>query len=297
MVFFLNADGRVYARYGGRDARNPDARQSLAGLRYTMQSVLAMHSEPEPQFAPRSAEGPKYVREETGVRRGGCMHCHQVKEALYRNLLQKGQWIRELAWRYPLPENIGLELDIHRGNVIKQVRPNSPAAALPLAAGDVVRWLHGVPIHSQADVQFALDHAPRQGEIEIGWQGTTGRATGKLVLADGWRKTDITWRPSLQDMIPAARLYGDDLTPKERQGLGLTPRQLAFRQRDALSGPARLAGIRARDIILGFNDEKLDMDVHDFLHHVSRTYFAGERVMVNLLRDGERLDLPMTLQR
>ena len=48
MVFFLNAEEKVYARYGGRDARNADSRQSLAGLHATMQSVLAMHARPEP---------------------------------------------------------------------------------------------------------------------------------------------------------------------------------------------------------------------------------------------------------
>ncbi len=296
MVFFLNAQGQVYARYGSRDVRSPDARQSLAGLRYTMQSVLAMHQQPEPQFAPRSAPGPKYLHE-TGVQRRGCFHCHQVKEALYHDLQRKGQWSRDLAWRYPLPENVGLVLDLDRGNVVKQVRAKSPAAALSLAPGDVVRRVNGVPIHSDADVQFALDHAPRQGDVEVVWQRQGQTQSGRLALADGWRRTDITWRPSLQEMVPAARLNGTDLTPSEKETLGLKPRQLAFRQQDGLSAQARAAGIHPGDIILGFDNEKLDMDVYDFLRHVERTYFVGERVMINLLRAGQRLDLPMMLQR
>ena len=52
-VFFLNADGKVYARYGGRDGKDPDGRQSLAGLRYTMESVLEAHGKPEKEYAPR----------------------------------------------------------------------------------------------------------------------------------------------------------------------------------------------------------------------------------------------------
>ena len=43
MVFFLDAEEKVYGRYGGRDAASPDGRQSLDGLRYTMKSVLEMH--------------------------------------------------------------------------------------------------------------------------------------------------------------------------------------------------------------------------------------------------------------
>jgi serine protease Do len=298
MVFFMNAEGKVYARYGGRDAKSPDSRQSLEGLRYTMESVLAMHEQPTPAFAPRSSDAPQYLRELTEVRRGGrCLHCHQVKETLYRDLQRKGQWSRELAWRYPLPENVGLELDLDRGNVVKQVRPASPAAALALEPGDILRWLNGVPIHSLADVQFALDHAPRAGDIEIAWERQRHAANGRLRLTDGWRKTDISWRPSLQDMIPAARLYGTDLSGTEKRALGLGPRQLAFRQRDPVSVAAATAGIRGGDIILGFDDQKLEMDVDDFLRHVERNYFAGERVMVNVLREGQRLDLPMILQR
>ena len=48
MVFFLNAQEKVYARYGGRDADGPDSRQSLAGLHYTMESVLKMHARKAP---------------------------------------------------------------------------------------------------------------------------------------------------------------------------------------------------------------------------------------------------------
>src|SRR5205085_7087778 len=87
MVFFLNAEEKVYARYGGRDATSPDARQSLAGLRYTMNSVLAMHEGQDRTFAPRTQASPRYVRDLPSARRGGrCLHCHQVNEILNDNL-------------------------------------------------------------------------------------------------------------------------------------------------------------------------------------------------------------------
>jgi hypothetical protein len=66
MVFFLNTDGKVYARYGGRDSENAENRQSLAGLLYTMNSVLQMHERNEKLFAPKSQETPKYLRDITG---------------------------------------------------------------------------------------------------------------------------------------------------------------------------------------------------------------------------------------
>ena len=117
VVFFLNAEEKVYARYGGRDAENPDRRQSLAGLRYTMESVLRMHERDDKAFAPKVQEAPRFIRDVSSFGRvGRCLHCHQVKEML--NAKSKtGKSNQELAWRYPLPENIGLTLEVDRGDI------------------------------------------------------------------------------------------------------------------------------------------------------------------------------------
>src|SRR5262245_43732960 len=105
MVFFLDADAKVYARYGGRDAKDADNRQSLDGLHYTMKSVLAMHERQAKEFAPKSQEEPKYVRGMAGPKGGGrCMHCHQVRESLNAGLRRSGEWERDMIYRYPLPE-------------------------------------------------------------------------------------------------------------------------------------------------------------------------------------------------
>src|SRR5437867_1425026 len=107
MVFFLNAEAKVYARYGGRDADNADQRQSLAGLKYTMESVFRMHDRTEKRFAPQTEKSPQYIRDIPGSRRSGrCMHCHEVKEALNADLQKTGHWSRDNVWRYPLPDNL-----------------------------------------------------------------------------------------------------------------------------------------------------------------------------------------------
>jgi S1-C subfamily serine protease len=98
--------------------------------------------------------------------------------------------------------------------------------------------------------------------------------------------------------VPAARLYGVDLTTEEKKALGLSPDQLAFRQKDSVPTQARQAGVRPGDIILGVEDKQFDhADVIDFLNYVRRNYLVGDRVTVNILRDGKRLNLPMTLIR
>jgi serine protease Do len=298
MIFFLNAEQKVYARYGGRDARNADNRQSLDGLRYTMQSVLAMHERSEKEFAPRTPNAPTSARSGFGKGGGkGCMHCHQVRERLNDQLKRAGKWERDMFWRYPMPDNLGIELDVHRSNVVKQIKVDSPAASAGLKAGDLVKRLNGVPIHSFGDAQFALEHAPKTGAIDIAWQRGKDSLTGKLALAEGWRKSDVSWRPSIQWFVPNIRISGIDLNPDERKKLGLTDAQLAFRQRDAISQQARDAGIRPGDIILGVDDKKLDLDMVGFQYYIQRNYFEGDRVLVNLLRDGNAMKIPVKLLR
>jgi S1-C subfamily serine protease len=302
MVFFLNADEKVYARYGGRDAKDADNRQSLKGLHYTMQSVLQTHEREDKSFAPRSQKGRRTVRDlasagERGRFGRGCVHCHQVRERMDGELRSQGKWERESVWRYPLPENVGFVLEVDRGNVVKQVTAKSAASVVGLKAGDVVRRLNGVPIHSFGDAQFALDTAPRKGTIDVVWEHEGKTRTDKLSLADGWRKSDVAWRPSMRNLVPAARLYGVDLSDAEKKALGLPAGRLAFRQKEGVPAQARAAGIRGGDIILGVDDKPLAMDVDDFLRYVRHNYLVGDKVTVNIIRDGKRMSLAMTLLR
>jgi hypothetical protein len=38
------------------------------------------------------------------------------------------------------------------------------------------------------------------------------------------------------------------------------------------------------------------MSMEQFLGHVRRSYLVGDRVTLNIIRDGKRLDLPMKLR-
>jgi hypothetical protein len=298
MVFFLDPDENIYARYGGRDGKDPERRMSLEGLRTTMLSVLDMHQQKEPEFAPRDHKEPKYVRNiAPNYQARGCMHCHDVKEALYNNLKYKNQWSTDLAWRYPLPDNLGFELDVDRSNVVKKVKEKSPAASAGMQPGDRVVKLLDVPVHSFGDAQFALDRAPKIGSIPVTWLRDNKPHTARLELYENWRKTDISWRPSMLGMIPSLNVFGPNLKTDERKELGLSEKQLAFRQLRSVNAAAKKAGIEPGDVILGINDQKFEMDVIEFLQHVRRSYIIGDQVTINVLRGEEHLKIPMTLSR
>ena len=225
----------------------------------------------------------------------GCIHCHNVKEIQQQEQKRQGQWSRDKVWRYPLPENIGLTLDVDRGNIVKRVADESAAGQAGMQAGDRLESVGSVRVRSFADLQFALDRAPVSGAVSVVWFRGSQRRTGLLKLIAGWRRTDISWRPSMQRFLASPRLYGRDLSRDERHMLGLKPRQLAFAHRDRVLTQARQAGIRQGDVILGFDGRELEMTAYEFQTWVRKNYILGDRVMINVLRDRKRIDLPMTL--
>jgi hypothetical protein len=294
-VFFLDAEERVYGRYGGRDAISADGRQSLSGLRHTMQSVLEMHRRAGKQFAPRAAEKRQFARDVTGWYGGGCMHCHQVKEAINEKFEREGKWTRDLAWRFPLPENIGIRLEVDRGNVVEAVLPGTPAGDSAIEPGDVLETIGNVPIHSIADAQFALDKTPAKGTVDIAWLRGGERHTATLGLGTDWKKSDLTWRASVRGrMVPSLPLSGEDLKADERHALGLSHAQLAFRAA-RLRDRAKEAGFQAGDVIVALNDRTLDMTVAQFRQYVRREFLVGDSITLTALRDGKALTIPLTL--
>jgi predicted metalloprotease with PDZ domain len=297
-AFFLSPDETVYGRYGGRDARSPEARLSLAGLRHALTAALAAHRR-EGQAKPSPRPGRPLLAEDYPAARRmkrGCIHCHQVNEFRREQRKASGQWRREELWVYPLPENIGLTLDVDRGDRVRAVQPGSPAVCAGLRAGDTLKTLNRVPVASLADAQHALHHAPRKGQVSVSWLREGKEMTGTLTLADGWKKTNLTWRPSLLDIFPALTVFGTELTPVEKKRLGLAPTRLAFRQDEPVHREAKAAGVRAGDVILGIDGNEMTGSLPEFLAFVRRNHLVGDRITLNILRNGKRIDLPMTLR-
>ncbi len=294
-AFFLSADGVVYGRYGGRDAKSADSRNTLEGLRFAMEAALETHK--TRAGAKRTPADPVRIEDFAAARRyNGCIHCHQVKEIIRQEQKDKGVWQRDSVWVYPLPENIGLVLDKNRGNLVQAVAAQSPANQAGLKSGDVLRTIQGQPIHSFADAQYALHKAPLEGPIEVGWTQAGQDRKATLTLAKGWKKTNLTWRPSLLDILPSFTVFGYDLSAADKKKIGLGEKQLAFQQIAPVHEEAYAMGVREKDIILGLDDLKLEMSAEGFLAYVRQNFLVGDRLTLNLLRDGKKLDLRVKLK-
>src|SRR5262249_13365512 len=297
-ALFMNAQETVYGRFGGREAGNPDKYLTLQGLKHAMRAALAAHqrSSKEPTTGPEQAV--RTVEQYPAAQRlktNACIHCHQVYDFRREDLKAAGKWRLDEVWVYPLPSNVGLILEPEQGNKVRTVGGGSPARQAGLLPGDTLMSLNGLPVASFADVQHALHLAPAQGTIAVRWQRDGQTMAAELKLHPAWRRTDISWRTSMWGLEPAPGVHGKDLSAEEKEALGLPEKRLAFRQGTFVPAASRAAGIRASDIILGIDDQPLEMTMLQFNAYVRLNYRVGDRITFNVIRDGRRLDLPMTL--
>jgi hypothetical protein len=295
--FFLTPDEVVLGRYGGRDAKSDDGRISIAGLKYAMEKALDKYKTglkpPTDRPKPLRAEDYKAAR----MRRGNeCIHCHQVNEFRRADAKAAGTWTRDDLWVYPLPENVGLTIDVDRGDMVNSVAANSPAAKAGMKAGDVLATLNGYSIASNADVQYALHKAPKAGTIPVEWRRGTSPMEGKLELADGWRKTNLTWRASLLDILPSLPVSADDLSPAEKKALGIPEKHAAFRQDKFVHSTLKAVGLKAGDVIVALDGKPVDGTMDDFLGLVRREHLVGDTITLTVLRDGKPVELKITLK-
>ncbi len=193
MAFFLNADAHVYSRYGGRDATSDDGRLSIAGLKMTMRRVLEQHRISDQPV--RQPHVPKVPSKLFAVNAKQCLHCHQVWEGMRDAQRREGTFQPESLHVYPLPENIGLVLDVDLGNRVRFVWSGSAAARAGLRAGDNLQRVGDVPVLSQADVSWALHNAPAQGSLGIEYTRDGHRCDATVSLRrlakDGWELAEV----------------------------------------------------------------------------------------------------------
>jgi predicted metalloprotease with PDZ domain len=295
-AFFLNPDGAVLGRFGGRDPDVPGKYHSLKALRHSLDAALSRFKNEAPKIPDRVK--PMRAEEYPAASRlsaNACIHCHHVHEFRRALLQEEKRWSLDNVWMYPDPENLGVTLDVDRGDRVIGVAAKSNAARAGIAGGDVLLRIDDVSIASSADVQNALHRAPKNGDVSIVWRTGAIEKKATMKLDDGWRKTDVSWRWSLKSLAPNPSIIGDDLDRSERQRLGLDPAQLAFRHMNFLTPPARHAGLQANDIILGIGDQPMRMTARQFETHIRLNYRVGDEITLNVLRGMERIRLKLKL--
>lgn len=242
-VVLMNADRTIYGRYGSKAGeKGRTERVTIEGLRKALESALDFHggypgnrkdfegksgpptSWKTPEAIPEMKRFPNAVPADGS--RPRCVHCHMVREAELWTLRSTKQPIPDtLLWPYPMPDVLGLSLDLKERATIRAVAPGSPAEKGGFKPGDSIRKFAGQPVLSLADVQWVLQNAkePCTIDAELDRDGKSVKAS--LALAEGWRRRDdFTWRVQVWSIRhrllgtqPLEALSADD---RQKQGAG-----------------------------------------------------------------------------
>lgn len=198
-AFLIDANERVYSRFGGSGDADPASRLSVAGLKYTMRLVLEEHELHRKD--PRPPPVPVVRPVDLFGMKGKCMHCHQVNENFYKLEKPKPKATDLDRLRFlPIPENLGITLSVDAGNRVDKVTKNSPAEKAGLRPGDVIRQVGGTTTISQGDVMWALKSAPKEGRLPVTIVREAKQEEVVLDVIRGWNKPDLSWRRSVSKL-------------------------------------------------------------------------------------------------
>jgi hypothetical protein len=295
MGFCMSADGRIYCRYGGRDPQSTESRLSKEGLLYAMNEALRLHKEAADRKLPAPALPKLKTPENLGmfknVKPTVCIHCHLVNEGINfdaRSSPLKKEQRQESFYAYPLPENIGIQPDLVRGHIIKDVSAGSPADKAGLKKGDLLRRVSGQPVVTAFDVQFGLNQVGPDNKLAISVERNGTTRDMVIDLPPRWRVWDTSWRKSLHHAQPNLGFGGVDLTAKERAQLKLPATGLAYRVNFISPyGVMRRLGVLKRDDVIVAIDSKKTLPYVNVLGYFALEHKPGDKVELTVLRDGK----------
>lgn len=301
--FILNADEQIYLRYGGRDSRGPMTYLDFTSLELALAKGLELHQrflrgqlhkqpKPQPRF-PR--EIPPLV--ERTFARGQCVECHLIGDY---DLIHKEQTgtlnkVRDM-FRWPDIRTLGIELDVPKGLVIKEVR--DPARAAGVLPGDRLAALENTEIWTFGDFQYYFDKVPREAKslrLTVERQGQMHELT--LQLPALWWVSDIRYRQLSVD--PRAEFESQPLTTEEKHRLSLNPQGFAARvvRIGGFAEMLKVHELKVGDIVFAVDGAEADDIASTPELYIKLRKRAGDTVMVDVLRNGTRLRLPVHTQR
>jgi predicted metalloprotease with PDZ domain len=296
MAFFMDADAGIYSRYGGRDETSAEGRLSRDGLLWTMKEVLRLHKETpaDKPTLPKSATPSRPEDLPRLTTRKECIHCHQVGEAIFDVQNRKKTFQKGNVYSFPLPENIGVKLDLVEGNLIKDVLTGSPAAKAGVKAGNRLKSANETRLLSAADLQHALN------EIADNKLTMTVERDGKPVklafdLPDGWRRHDVSWRRSVNFLFNIfgqtnVGFFGEALAEKDKTKLSIPADGLAYRIRFIMNGsPAGKAGLKPDDVIVEIDGKRTLPYYSQLRAYFPLEHHKGDEVGVTFVRNGKEM--------
>lgn len=301
--FILNADEQIYLRYGGRDARGPETYLDLNSLELALRKGLELHEQYQKGDLKKSERPkPRFPREipplvERTFQRNQCVECHLIGDLQLVHREQTGTLdkLRDM-YRWPDIRNLGIELDVPKGLVVKAV--SGAAQTAGMKAGDRIAAVEGTAVWTFGDLQYRYDKVPRDASQ---WKVTVDRegepADLIIDLPQRWWLTDLRFRQLSVD--PRAEFDTRPLTAEEKKQNGLRADGFAG-QITRIGGFAEMLKIhelKAGDIVFAVDGVESDAIANSPELYIKLKKTAGDTVTLDVIRDGQRLKMPVKTQR
>lgn len=313
-AMFLAPDLTIYGRYGTRNASGPgsDSLLSATAFKKAAERALELHKgypANKETLAAKKGETPDYpVPEKTpGLEERGqgettrqtCIHCHMVKEFALRAKWEAGKLSPADLWVYPMPQRIGLTLDLDDGLLVKSVAKGSPADKAGLDVGDELLTAGGQPLISTADFQWVLHTSPADANLRVTVRRDGGRIlTADIALRGDWKEqSDIAWRASSWYGLRQG-LKVEPLSAADKKSREIEPDQLALAVKGLFGKGApklQAAGLRNGDVIVAVDGKSEGMTESAFLANLRLAHGPKDSVKFTVLRGEktEELTIPM----
>jgi hypothetical protein len=307
MSFFMDAEDRFYARYGGRSDDHAESYLSKPSLVRVMQQVLLLHK--TRQVLPRSKgiarvsfatpEAIPPMKKMLAPRKEKCIHCHDVKNAQLRHLQDQGSFQKALVFTYPDPQQIGIQSESFRQDVVARVTPGSSAAFADVRRGDRILKVAGQRVLTMADFSQVLERIPARTQLPMRLAREGKDIDVILQLSGDWKtQGNPWWRPSTEVAGPNAGFWAVELSGDQKRKAGLQPDGLALRVTFLFPKhpTPRSSGVRLGDVVIeldGKRDRKNTRQLHSHLQ-MNRDY--GDRVPMTVLRKGVEKELVLRLR-
>ena len=301
--FLMNADEQIYSRYGGRDSQSPDTYLNLSSLELALKQGLKLHRQYEKgELKKTERPKPRFPREmpllvERTFARNQCVECHLVGD--YQNLQrEKDGHLDKLTHLYRSPDikTLGIQLDVPKGLVVKEVRGAVQSAGMK--PGDRITGLNGIPVWTFGDLQYQYDMVDRRFEqIQMVAARDGASIDLSVSLPPRWWWTDVRYRESSVD----PRLYFEDrpLTDLEKRKHGLNPDGFASEVKYVAEFAKMMKShdLRTGDIIVGVDGVERDEWANTAELFIKLRNTAGDSVTLDVIRDGHRLQMPLKTYR
>jgi serine protease Do len=311
-AMFLEPDGTILGRYGTRVTSGPksDTHISLAGFRKAAERALALHKNypaNKAQLAGKLGKKPDYEVPEkipglderaTGtLKKENCIHCHMVREFALRAKWEAGKLTADDLKVYPMPERIGLTIDIDDGLRVTSIAEGSASEEAGIEIGDELVTLSGQPLISLADIQWVLHTSPDESQLALTLKRGDEQLKKTVALSGNWKQSDIAWRASswygLRQGLKTEPLSSAD---KKSRGIDEDSLALAVKGMHGKGGPKlQQAGLQMNDLIVAVDGKTDAMSESDFLIWLRLNHGPKDSVKLTVLRGDDRRELTIPM--